>query len=83
MGTIKNYFSSALVEMADNLCYESHLQNHDWRKNMMLVLVKENAAVEGKFSVWKESDDTLPTLCKNSLATMLSGSNDFARSRKI
>lgn len=44
VGTIKNCFSSASVVMADDLCYGSHLRNHDWRKHVVLVLVIENAA---------------------------------------
>jgi len=44
MATIKNYFSSASVVMVDKCCYDSHLRNRDWRKNVALVLVIKNVA---------------------------------------
>lgn len=50
MSTIKIYPSFALVAMADNLWYESHLQSHDLRKRVILVLEKWNAADECEFS---------------------------------
>jgi hypothetical protein len=57
---IKNYFFSALDPMADNLWYEFRLQNHGLQKSVIPVLEKWNAADEGEFSRWMESDDTLP-----------------------
>jgi hypothetical protein len=59
MSTIKIYFSSALVAMADNLWHESHLQNHGLQKKVVLVFETWNATDEGEFSGWNESDDIL------------------------